>query len=63
MTDPTPIRFIFTHMASDHWECVTITTKQSVIQQYPGVPNAKISATVANDGTHDYFQVVDNYKV
>lgn len=66
MTDPTPIRFTFTHLASDHWECITITTKQSVTPTYPGTPDTRISAaavTTGVPGSTDYFEVVDNFKV
>ena len=65
VTDPTPIRFVFEHMASDHWECITITTKQSSYPGYPGVPDARLSATAVTTGvpgSTDYFQVVDNFK-
>lgn len=66
MTDPSPIRFTFTHLASDHWECITITTKQSTTAKYPGTPDARISTTAVTTGvpgSTDYFEVVENFKV
>ena len=49
-------------MESNYWECVTITTKQSMYQAYPGQPEPRITDTaVIQANGFDYFQVVDNY--
>ena len=44
VTDATPMYFLFAPVNSDHWECVTITERQSTVLAYPGTPDTRISA-------------------